>query len=302
MRIAFVMPAYNEEDFLEESLDSVLPYMERIVVVNDGSKDSTGALAEAYAARYPDKVEVIHHPKNRGIGGAVTTGIKHLLLRDDVDAIGIVASDNQCEPLMIPRFREVLEQNPEIDIAKGSRFLHPESLDAIPRFRYYGNIGVSAVMRLILGYWGMSDVLHGYLLARTHVFREMDLGRVADGYDLEITMMTEFRRLRCKVGLLPSPSHYGVEKSKIVAHKEIPRFLARMGHILGRRLVSGELTDRISPALLATGNVPLAVLAMWLTSPDVRVFPGPAGPIAPRNQTPRERKKARSVAGSAKPN
>ncbi len=57
---------------------------------------------------------------------------------------------------------------------------------------------MSLVMQMALGYWGMSDVLHGYFLARTSMMREMDFGAVADGYDLENTMMSEFRRFAAR--------------------------------------------------------------------------------------------------------
>ena len=176
-----------------------------LVIVDDGSTDATGRIADEYARRHPDKIDVIHQA-NKGIGGAVIAGIRRLLARDDIDAIGIIASDNQCDPALIPRFRRIIEDDADVDVAKGSRFLHPATLHRMPRFRYWGNRGISAVMQLILGYRGMSDVLHGYLLgAHADVFRAMELGRIADGYDLENTMMAEFRRLRCRFGAVAEP-------------------------------------------------------------------------------------------------
>ena len=292
MRIAFVMPAFNEEELLGETVDGVLPFVDRLVIVNDGSKDGTGRIADGYRARFPDRVDVIHQ-ENKGIGVAVIAGMRLLLQRNDIDAIGITASDNQCDPILIPAFRHILEKHGEIDVAKGSRFLHPQSLHQMPRFRYWGNRGVSLTMQLILGYYGMSDVLHGYLLGRTRVFREMDFSRIADGYDLENTMMTEFRRIRCRFGLVPSPSRYGREKSKIIYRTQIPKTLRKMTSVLGRRLTSGPLTDRLAPLLLTTGNLPAAYLAMRLTSPSVRVFP-PAEQIVAAVQRDDQAEPARS--------
>jgi glycosyltransferase involved in cell wall biosynthesis len=274
MRIAFVLPAYNEEELLGETLDGCLPVVDRAVVVNDGSKDRTGEIAEEYKRRFPDKIDVIHQ-QNKGIGGAVIAGMRLLLERDDIDAMGITASDNQCDPALIPIFRHILENDSEIQVAKGSRFLHPQTLHNMPRFRYWGNRGISLTMQLVLGYHGMSDVLHGYLLGRTQVFRDMDFSRIAEGYDLENTMMAEFRRLRCSIGLVPSPSRYGREKSKIVYRTQIPKTLRKMAMTLATRVSSGELIDRIAPLLLATGNLPGAYLAMRLTSPKVKRFDGP---------------------------
>jgi glycosyltransferase involved in cell wall biosynthesis len=275
MRIAFVMPAFNEEELLGETVDGALPVADRIVIVNDGSTDRTGEIAEGYKARYPGRVDVIHQA-NTGIGGAVKSGIRLLLAEPGIDAIGITASDNQCDPALIPVFRHILATEPSIDLAKGSRFLHPESLHSMPRFRYYGNRGVSFVMQVILGHYRMTDVLHGFLLSRTGVFQRMDFDRIAQGYDLENTMMAEFRRLGCNAGLVPSPSRYGRAKSKIVYHTQIPKTLGRFIGLLARRLTSGPLSSRLSPLFFALGLWPAAYVAMRWTSPLVRVFPADA--------------------------
>lgn len=284
MRIGFSMPAYNEELLLAETVDEVAPLVEAIAVVDDGSRDRTPVIADALAEKHRGKVMAIHHPKNRGAGAAVITGVRALLERDDLDAIGLIGADAQCDPALIPCFRKILDDHPDIDVAKGSRFLHPQTLHKMPRFRYWGNRGVSAAMQLVLGYSGMSDILHGYLVARRRVFAEMDLSRIADGYDLENTMMAEFRRLRCAFGLVPSPSRYGRETSKIVYRKQIPTTIKKAAMLWAERVSSGPLRDRLTPILLASSVVtggatlPIAALVNRATSPRVHVFPGADDP------------------------
>ncbi len=273
------MPAYNEEELLGETVQGCLAHTDLIVIINDGSQDRTGEIADEYRDKYPDQIHVIHQ-ENKGIGGAVIAAYRYMLGRADIDAMGIIASDNQCAPELIPVFRYILENFPDVDVVKGSRFLHPETLGNMPRFRYWGNRGVTAIMEMVLGYHGMSDVLHGYLLGRTDVFRRMDLSQIAEGYDLENTMMAEFRRMRCRFGLVPSPSRYGREKSKIVYHKQIPKTLTKMGRAWLTRVSRGPVTERLTPLLLATGNIAAAYVAMRLTSPEVRVFPATV-PTAP---------------------
>jgi glycosyltransferase involved in cell wall biosynthesis len=273
MRIAFVSPALNEEHLLRRTVEANIALMDRLVIVDDGSTDRTGEIADALAREYPDKIHVIHQP-NGGIGNAVKNGFRLLLDRDDVDAMGVLASDDQFDPQLIPRFREILEDMPEVDVAKGSRFMHPESLHQMPSFRKWGNRGVSFVMQLALGYWGMSDVLHGYFLARTSVMRQMDFEAIADGYDLENTMMAEFRRLRATFALIPSPSRYGEEVSKIVMKKQIPRTIKTVTGMVARRALAGP--DRIGLVLLALSvptlgaTLPLAAARMRETSPKVK--------------------------------
>ncbi|WP_169928273.1 glycosyltransferase family 2 protein [Labilithrix luteola] len=273
LRIAFVSPALNEQLLLRRTVEANLPFMDRLVIVNDGSTDRTGEIADELAREHPEKVHVIHQA-NAGIGGAVKNGMRLLLERDDVDAIGVLASDDQFDPRLIPRFRRILEEMPDIDVAKGSRFMHPQSLHAMPSFRKWGNRGVSFVLQLALGYWGMSDVLHGYFLARTNVIRKMNFASIADGYDLENTMMAEFRRLRATFALIPSPSRYGEEVSKIVMKKQIPRTIKTVAGMVAKRAVEGP--DRLGLALLVLApptlgaTLPVALARMIKTSPKVR--------------------------------
>lgn len=276
MRIAFVSPALNEELLLRRTVEAHIPHMDRLVIVNDGSTDRTGEIADALAREHPGKIHVIHQP-NGGIGNAVKNGFRVLLDRDDVDAMGVLASDDQFDPRLIPRFRELLDEMPDVDVAKGSRFMHPESLHQMPAFRKWGNRGVSFVLQLALGYWGMSDILHGYFLARTRIMRQMDMAAVADGYDLENTMMAEFRRLRATFALIPSPSRYGEEVSKIVMKTQIPRTIKTVTGMIARRAIAGP--DRLGLALLALSvptlgaTLPLAAARMQKTSPKVKKFP-----------------------------
>lgn len=73
--LSIVVPAYNAEGYLARALDDpVLVSGVEIVVVDDGSTDRTGALADAWAARHPERVRVIHQA-NRGHGGAINTGV-----------------------------------------------------------------------------------------------------------------------------------------------------------------------------------------------------------------------------------
>ena len=273
MRIGFASPAYNEELLLRKTVESCIDRMDRLVIINDGSTDRTGEIADQLAREHAGKIDVIHQA-NTGIGGAVKSGFRLLLQREDIDAIGVIASDDQCDPELVDRFREILEVMPEIDVAKGSRFMHPETLHNMPTFRKWGNRGVSFVMQLALGYWGISDVLHGYFLARKSVIREMDLDAVSDGYDLENTMVAEFRRLRATFGLIASPSRYGDEVSGIVYRKQIPRTIRTFVGLVGRRAKQGP--DRPTLALLALAlptlgiTLPIAILRMRATSPKVQ--------------------------------
>ncbi len=76
--ITFVVPCYNSEAYMEKCINSILAGGDKveIIVVNDGSKDQTGEIADAYAARYPQTVKAIHQ-ENGGHGEGINQGVRN---------------------------------------------------------------------------------------------------------------------------------------------------------------------------------------------------------------------------------
>lgn len=79
--LAVFMPAYKEEGNLPTTVGRLVNYLRtlnllefKVVIINDGSPDQTGAVAEKMKAAFPGEVEVIHHEVNQGYGGALITG------------------------------------------------------------------------------------------------------------------------------------------------------------------------------------------------------------------------------------
>ena len=76
--LTVTVPSYNSQDYLEKCISSLLPGGDRleIIIINDGSTDATGAIADSYASRYPDIVRVIHQ-ENGGHGEGINQGLRH---------------------------------------------------------------------------------------------------------------------------------------------------------------------------------------------------------------------------------
>ncbi|HYE57732.1 MAG TPA: glycosyltransferase family 2 protein, partial [Rhodothermales bacterium] len=78
--LTLVLPAYNEEDNLVEAVRQALPHLDaitpawEIVLVNDGSTDATGALADGLAAESGGRIRVVHLTQNGGLGAALRAG------------------------------------------------------------------------------------------------------------------------------------------------------------------------------------------------------------------------------------
>jgi hypothetical protein len=108
--VTVVLPAYREEANLEACVEDMLGALavvgERhcVVIVNDGSDDRTGDIADTLAVRYPGRVEVVHHEVNKGYGAAVRTGIATALDRTDAPRLFLTDSDGQFRASQLPLF------------------------------------------------------------------------------------------------------------------------------------------------------------------------------------------------------
>src|SRR5262245_35302970 len=107
--ISVAVPVYNEEQNLEYVIRDLRRHLEghdyELIIVNDGSKDGTGALADRLAAEDPARTRVIHHPTNLGGGAATRTG----LMAGTKDWVTMIPGDGQFKADDMPQFFEALE-------------------------------------------------------------------------------------------------------------------------------------------------------------------------------------------------
>lgn len=145
-RVAVVVPAWNEARLIATTLRSIPAFVDHIVVVDDASVDATPS--RVTAIRHP-RIELLRHPKNRGVGAAIATGYAHAFACG-ADVVAVMAADAQMDPAdLAPLLRPILMA--EADYVKGNRLAHPEALDAMPLFRFVGNHVLSQLTRLATG-------------------------------------------------------------------------------------------------------------------------------------------------------
>jgi Glycosyl transferase family 2/Dolichyl-phosphate-mannose-protein mannosyltransferase len=161
--VAIVMPAYREEQNLAATVTDFLRVPESIgvphvvVVVNDGSPDRTGEVADRLAAEHPGRVLVVHHEVNRGYGAAVSTGIATALERIGHRWLFLTDSDGQFKAAQLPSFL-VDAHRERADAVVGYR---PRRAD--PWFRRVNAYLWTAASRLLLRV-GIRDVDCSYKL------------------------------------------------------------------------------------------------------------------------------------------
>jgi glycosyltransferase involved in cell wall biosynthesis len=162
LRVAVVIPAFNESQKIATTVATVPELADDILVVDDASADDTSAQAALAAQRRarPSGVEIIRHPDNRGVGAAITTGYRRALAIG-ADVAVVMAGDGQMDPHDLPALLEPIASG-AAGYVKGNRFAHPEIWSAMPASRIVGNVLLSAATKLTSGYRHVFDSQCGY--------------------------------------------------------------------------------------------------------------------------------------------
>lgn len=116
-RVLTALPVYNEESHVEGVLAQVRQYTSDILVVDDGSTDSTPDLLQ----RQPNIATVVHDP-NRGYGAALVSAFEYAV-QHGYDALVTIDCDGQHQPKLIPELADRLLKDPKTDLVSGSRYL-----------------------------------------------------------------------------------------------------------------------------------------------------------------------------------
>jgi glycosyltransferase involved in cell wall biosynthesis len=169
LRVAVVVPAYNEASKIIDTVLSVPSFVDEIYVIDDASTDDTSARAKTTDPR----IEVIRHDANRGVGAAIATGYRRAL-QSGADIAVVMAGDGQMDPIDLPALLEPIASG-TADYVKGNRFKHPDVWTAMPKSRIVGNVLLSAATRVTSGYSHVFDSQCGYTAIHRRALTSIDL-------------------------------------------------------------------------------------------------------------------------------
>ena len=201
--IAVVIPAYNEEKLLETTLAGVPPFVDRIYVVDDASRDATVGRAHTAAAA-DSRITVIVHERNRGAGAAVVTGYRRAL-EDGAEVVCVMNGDNQMDPAeMLALVTPVV--NDEVDYTKANRLFTGEAWNLIPHYRYLGNALLSLLTKIASGYWHVADSQAGYTAINRRMLELVDLDNVYPRYGYPNDMLVHLNVWSARVQRHPVAS------------------------------------------------------------------------------------------------
>ena len=233
-RVAVVVPAYDEERLVVETLRGIPELVDRVYVIDDGSRDGTAAAAAAIG---DPRVEVISHQRNSGVGAAIATGYRRAL-EEGIDVTCVMAADNQMDPAELSGLVGPVARG-DVEYAKANRLVSGEAWKVIPRTRYLGNAVLSLLTKIASGYWHVADSQAGYTAISRDALSALDLDELYPHYGFPNDMLVHLNVQNARVRDVPSRPIYGVgEQSGIKLRSVVPRiswllfkgFWWRMGH------------------------------------------------------------------------
>ena len=217
-RVAVVVPAFDEESLIGTTLSGIPDFVDRIIVVDDASRDGT---ADAARATGDHRVEVVTHDRNEGVGAAILTGYRRAL-DDGIDVTCVMAGDNQMDPADLVAIAGPVARG-EVDYAKANRLFTGRAWEVIPRTRYLGNAVLSLLTKIASGYWHVADSQSGYTAVGRDTLELLDLDRVYRRYGFPNDMLVHLNVINARVRDIPSRAVYGVgETSGIRLRRVIP--------------------------------------------------------------------------------
>lgn len=203
-RILIVTPTYNERDNLERFVESVLRWLPdaHVLIVDDGSPDGTGDIAERLAKEDP-RVRVMHRPGKMGIGTAYVQGFQRGLA-EGYDLLFEMDADLSHDPAHLPAFLSAFDRG--ADVVVGSRNVVGGGVTGWGVGRHFMSKGGSLYSRTILGLQ-IRDLTSGYKAFRADVLRAIDLGSVrSEGYSFQIELT--YRAVQRGFKVVETPIHF----------------------------------------------------------------------------------------------
>ncbi len=214
--VAVVVPAYDEEKLLPETLAGIPEFVDRIYVVDDASRDGTAEKAEV-----DSRAHLIRHEENRGVGAAIVTGYRQAIA-DRIDVTCVMAADNQMAPDDLEAIARPVVSG-DADYAKANRLVSGEAWQLIPHARYLGNALLSLLTKIASGYWHVADSQSGFTAASLATLEKLDLDRVYPRYGFPNDMLVHLNVVEARVRDVPSRPVYNVgEQSGIRYSRVIP--------------------------------------------------------------------------------
>jgi len=211
-KIAVVVPAYNEEKQISKTLTTIPDFVDKIIVVDDNSRDNTVNIVESLENEFSDKILLVKHEENKGVGGAIKTGYKKALDLE-IDIAAVMAGDAQMDPNELHKLLDPVVDG-QADYTKGNRLTHKEKMK-MPRLRAFGNGMLTFLTKIASGYWNVIDPQNGYTAISKRALEAVEVDKIYNGYGYPNDLLIKLNINKYRIADVEMPPRYGDETSGI---------------------------------------------------------------------------------------
>lgn len=211
-KVAVVIPCFMVEDHIAKGVTQIPIWISHIIAVNDASPDKTSQILESLAAQ-DNRLIIINHRQNLGVGGATKSGYLEAL-KQDAEVVVKMDGDDQMDPGFIVDMISLILEG-KADYTKGNRFTEWEDLESMPILRKIGNLGLSFMTKIATGYWNLFDPTNGYTAISAKTLRQLNFSALEDRFLFETSLLVELYRLRKKSVQIPMPAIYAAQSSSL---------------------------------------------------------------------------------------
>jgi len=243
--IGVVVPAYNEELLISGVLKNIPGFVDKIIVVNDGSTDRTKT---KILNEKQKKIVLIDHKRNLGLGASLADGyLKASKL--NLDIIAVMAGDNQMDPRDLKNIIMPIIKG-YVDYSKGNRLLVKDVSKIMPKHRFIGNIIATFLTKFATGYWSMIDPQCGYTAISKKALDKIDIRTLKNGYGYNADILVRLNIFNFKITDVEIKPVYGREKSGIKFFRYAPEMIYYLLKLFLHRLKEKYLIRDFHPLVL----------------------------------------------------
>jgi glycosyltransferase involved in cell wall biosynthesis len=232
-RVVVVVPAWDEAPRIGRMLRAIPAWIDRIVVIDDASRDGTMEVARAIEDR---RIEVVRHLRNRGVGAAIATGYlrARAFAPSPRDVFAVMAGDDQMDPRDLPSLVSPIARD-EADYVKGSRFRSREIARAMPVARVLGGLVFSWATSRAIGI-PITDSQCGYAAIAGEACARLNLGALWPRYGYPNDILSQLTLLEMRIAEVPVRAVYADEVSRLKS-RHVPVIAALVARAWLRRVL-----------------------------------------------------------------
>jgi dolichol-phosphate mannosyltransferase len=235
-RATIVVPTYNESENLGRLVPELmaLPDPVSVIVVDDASPDGTGAMADAFALQFPQRVIAIHREAKLGLGTAYLAGFREAGVRG-ADCVLTMDADFSHHPRHIGA---MLARLAEADLVIGSRYVPGGAAVDSPQARRLLSWSANLVSRTALGLKA-HDVTAGFRAYRSELLAALRLETIfSSGYSFLIETLYMVERGGWRVAEVPIKFYDRTSGTSKISRLEIAKAMYTVLRLAGRRLTT----------------------------------------------------------------